>query len=259
MVDLAKIQERLAEHELVLEVDKVPKGHIRIETTFLYPDGSSVDVFLVDQKGIPLESQLLSDLGQTTSWLMDVQVKPWLSKKRQAFLEDAILLYGVTKEGGALQKNLDSMDSLEEGILALGQSCIRVADLAYTKRSVLQSVFADEVEEAIADIGLPYESNVDLVGRQSRKVLVDFLVSGRSKPTAVLTMSTGTRSTAHIQANEIFKRWYDLDIPERTENRVTIFDDRYDSYRDEDLERLRNFSDVIPFSDSSSLADITAA
>ena len=31
--------------------------------------------------------------------------------------------------------------------------------------------------------------------------------------------------------------------------RVTVFDDRYDVYRDEDLNRLKNFPTVIPFSD----------
>lgn len=259
MMDPNAIQDLLAGHSLIRDVDQVPRGHVRIETAFLYPDGASVDLFLVQPEGLQFGGHHLSDLGQTTSWLLDVQVKPWLSKKRQAFVEDAIRLYGVRKHGGALEKTLETLDDLADGIVALGQSCVRVADLAYTKRSSLQSVFADEVEETVADLGLPYRQAVDLEGRRGESVRVDFLISGLASSTAVLTMSTGNPSTAHVQANEVFRRWYDLDIPERPEQRVTVFDDRYDSYRDDDLARIRDLSDVVPFSDSPGFAAIVAA
>ncbi len=64
---------------------------------------------------------------------------------------------------------------------------------------------------------------------------------------------------AHIQAKEIFRRWYDLDVPERPEQRVTVFDDSVDVYRDEDLERLKSLSDVIALSDRRALVDLLAA
>jgi hypothetical protein len=75
----------------------------------------------------------------------------------------------------------------------------------------------------------------------------------------VLIWSSANSSQAHVQANEIFRRWYDLDIPSRKEQRVTVFDDRYDVYRDEDLRRLRDKSEVVGMSDRTTLLDLLAA
>jgi hypothetical protein len=72
-------------------------------------------------------------------------------------------------------------------------------------------------------------------------------------------MGTGNTSVAHTRANEIFRSWYDLDLPERTETRVTIFDDNQDVYREEDLSRLRDFSDLLPLSDRRAIRDLLAA
>ncbi len=98
MIKLAEVQKLLSGHPLVRSVDQLPKGHVRIETPFMYPDGGSVDVFLVDESPL-LPPTKLSDLGQTIAWLADVQVKPWLSKKRRQFLEDALHLRGSSARG----------------------------------------------------------------------------------------------------------------------------------------------------------------
>ena len=62
-----------------------------------------------------------------------------------------------------------------------------------------------------------------------------------------------------MQANEIFRRWFDLDIPERQEQRVTVFDDTVDVYREDDIQRLKNLSEVVALSDRQSLVDLLAA
>ena len=73
---------------MVEAVDKVPRGHMRVRTGFLYPDGASVDVFLINnQTG---NHPHLSDLGQTMDFLLHNQIKPWTSKKRKIQLEDAL-------------------------------------------------------------------------------------------------------------------------------------------------------------------------
>jgi hypothetical protein len=41
--------------------------------------------------------------------------------------------------------------------------------------------------------------------------------------------------------------------------RVTVFDDRHDSYRVEDLNRIRSMSDLIALSDKQTLRDLLAA
>lgn len=258
MIDTNQIKALAAGHSLVRHVDELPKGHVRLETAFLYPDGSSVDVFVVEE--IPLLQTLkLSDLGQTTSWLLDVQVRPWLSKKRQRFLEDALRLYDVKQAGGALERPLASPASLIDGLVKLGQACVRVADLTYTRRSALQSSVNEDLQEFLADAELEFEANQELEGRQGTKVRVDFLVKGPRVTSAVLALASGNSSQAHVAANEIFGRWYDLDVPERAEHRVTVFDDRFDVYREDDLRRLRNLSDVVALSDRQAMKDLLAA
>jgi hypothetical protein len=252
------VRRTTAGHALVRSVDELRSGPVRLETTFLYPDGSSVDVF-VQQKDPLFPALTLTDLGQTMTWLLDVQVKPWASKKRQRFVEDALRLYGVHQEGGALELPIPSLDGLIPGVVKLGQACVRVADLTYTRRSSLQTGAVDEVEEVLSDVGVTYEPDAELVGRHGSPVRVDFLVHGATTTSAILTLASGNRSQAHALSNEIFSRWYDLDMPQRQEQRVTVFDDRVDVYRDEDLRRLKDVSDVVALSDRRTLRDLLAA
>jgi len=258
VIKLDDIRARVAGHALVRSTDVARRGGVRLETAFLYPDGSSVDVFLRDDK--PLFGSLkLTDLGQTTSWLLDVQVKPWLSKKRQRFVEDALRLHGVHQIGGALELPIASLDALIDGVVRLGQACVRVADLTYTRRSAMQTGFSEELEEFLSDADLPFDANAELVGRRGVPVKVDFLVRGTTRPSVVLALASGQSSQAHVAANEVFRRWYDLNVPERHEHRVTVFDDRVDVYREEDLERIRDLSTLVALSDRDSLRDLLAA
>lgn len=261
MLNYEEIKKLLADSEIVRGVDLAPKNHTRIETALLYPDGASVDLFVSAEQSLYPEQpeQTLTDFGQTTAWLLDMQVRPWKSKKRQRFLEDAISVYKVNQNGGALEKHFSTEAELKDVILDLGQACIRVADLTYTRRSSMQSAFSEEVEEFLCDTALDYESNVELDGRYGTPVRVDYLVTGTTHQSAVLSWSTRNTSAAHTQANEIFRKWYDLTIPNRKESKITVLDDRFDVYRDEDLNRIRDYSDIITFSDKESLSEILAA
>lgn len=262
MPNIANIQQLADELCMVRANDVVPRGHLRLETKFLYPDRSSVDVFVVNttQQSLIAAPPVLSDLGQTTSWLADLQVKPWQSKKRQRFLEDAIYVLGVRQSGGALETNFEpNHESLEDAVIRLGQACVRVADLSFTRRSSLQVSATDEVEELIADAELDYQANASLQGRHGNIVVVDFLVEGRRRKSAVLTLAAQSTTTAHTLANEVFRKHYDLDTPQRGEQRVTIFDDRIDVYRPEDLDRLRDVCEVVPLSARQDVVALLAA
>jgi hypothetical protein len=60
-------------------------------------------------------------------------------------------------------------------------------------------------------------------------------------------------------ATEVFRKHYDLDTPQRDEQRVTVFDDGVDVYRSEDMDRLRGVCEVVPLSARSDLAALLAA
>lgn len=136
MHDAAQLIKTLHGRCMVKEADMLPKGHIRIQTGFLYPDGSSIDVFVVNDPKEPLlPPSRLSDFGQTMAFLLNHDVKPWSSKKRRIQLEDAVSLYGVELAGGALEKRItNTQESLSEAIILLGQACLRMSDLLFTKR-----------------------------------------------------------------------------------------------------------------------------
>lgn len=87
-------------------VETLSRGHVRIETDFLYLDGAYVDLFVVciPPPGAPLE---FSDLGQTMALLLDHG-------------------YGATLNGSAIEKEAAAV---EEAIVLLGQACLRVSEL----------------------------------------------------------------------------------------------------------------------------------
>lgn len=258
MIDPASIRDRVAGHSMVAAIEQSSTGLIRVETRFLYPDGSSVDVFVLEEDGL-YPSKHLSDLGQTMSWLLDVQVKPWLSNKRQGFLQDVIRLYQVEQRGGELVRPIGSLEDVVPGIVALGQACVRVSDLLFTKRSGVATAFSEQVEETLSDAELSFRPNAELQGRFGRVVRVDFLVEGPRHESAILGLSSGSSSQAHVAATEIFRRWYDLEVPQRPVQRITVLDDSVDVYRDDDLQRLRIVSDVVALSDRQALYDLLAA
>jgi hypothetical protein len=110
--DLCKRIARLS--VFVKNVDIVPRGHIRIETTFLYPDGSTVDVFLVND---PIRLRL-SDLAQTA---MSYAIT-------DRAVIDRAAARGVERQGGALEMTIDDTDdSIEDGIEVLARACVMAA------------------------------------------------------------------------------------------------------------------------------------
>jgi hypothetical protein len=118
---------------LVLDVDTVSRGHVRITTGFLYPEGSSMDLFLVNTEFTD-GALKLTDFGSTLEWLMDLEVYPENSPAQTALLIAAARNCGVSFERGALELDLATVDELPDAIMRLGQTCLRVADLFYTTR-----------------------------------------------------------------------------------------------------------------------------
>jgi hypothetical protein len=256
MITPDQLRKAVSGFSLVQDIDSLPRGYLRVETQLKYPDGTSIEVFLKD-RAPPAVGFLLSDLGQTTGWLMTAQVKPWMSKKRQGLLNEILRSSGVIQQGGALELNADDIATIPTTILKLAQTCSRVADLTFTKRTALQTLAKEEVEEIIVDLELPYEQDFE-IACINRTVKVDFLVRAAFKTSAILALSSMSSNSAHTTANEIFTKWYDIKATGRTEERVTIFDDRYDVYRDEDINRLSDLSAVVPMSDRKSLQEIVA-
>lgn len=262
MKDFTELERLLPDLCMVQGVDRVPRGHLRIETGFLYPDGSSIDVFVVDDRDAPLlPPRKLSDLGQTMEFLFNHGLKPWTSKKRRTQLEDAVSLYQARLVGGALEYELSGLEraDLQQGIVRLGQACLRVSDLLYTKRVQVPTAFSEDVEEFLSDTELPYEANATLEGPYA-PVQLDFLVEGASARSAVLTLTSRYTGQAHTSANEVFRKFHDLKAAERPEQRVALLDDVASVvYREEDIRRIESYATVLAFSDRETVRAVLAA
>ena len=259
-VTFEQLSQAMTRYPLIRGVDRVPKGHVRIETAFLYPDGTSIEVFLVrETKASASSFSKLSDLGQTTAYLLNLSVRPWASAKRRTFLEDTLHTHRVQSNGGALEVVVHAPADLPDAIIRLAQACSRVSDLIFTRRVSLLSPFEDQLEEFLGDAELVYEPRVQLLLPENRAVEIDFLVHGRRTNSAVLTLAATTPSSAHAAANEVFTKWYDIAAAGRPENRVTIFDDSQDVYRAADFERIAKFSGVVPFSERRQVVEFLKA
>jgi hypothetical protein len=256
-----EISRAFAHYPLIEGVDVVSRGHVRVETRLRYPDGSSIDVFVLAPPSPSLFPQpiRLSDLGQTTAWLLHLDVRPWKSKKRSMFVDDVARAHGVVIDGGALTREVQPGESLPAAILALAQVCLRVADLTFTRRQLMQSEFFETVEDFFSDADLTYETNVEVPGLKGSIIKIDFRVVGRTSSSLVQPISTRTPSMARGVAVEAFRKWYDIAKAGVKEQRVTLLDDEHVAFREEDVDRLNDVSIVLPFSAPEQIRDFLAA
>ena len=261
MSSLENIKSQLAGNFFVRSVERLPKGHIRIATRDVYPDGAHIDVFVRKDPLQPEGPMVLSDLGNTTAWLLDVGIKPWLSKKRRTMVEDSISPFSVVQRGGELQLHLEPSEDLAVGIFRLSQACVRVAALNLTRRDGLITPLGEDIEAVFEEAGLSYEPNVELATAMGGVVRLDYVVSGRTESSAVQTLASSTATGAHVLANEVFRKWFDLSSTTGFAMKpVTVFEDRRERlFRPEDLTRLERLSFVVGVSERNSLVDYLAA
>ncbi len=246
-IDCEEVKRMAGNLPLIEHCDVVKNGALRMATPFRYPDGSQIDLFLQKSSG---SEWLLSDLGQTTSYLLDLNVKPWTTKKRKQLLSDICQTLGIAQDGGQFQIALDESrlpSELQTSIVRLAQGSIRIADLAFTQRLRTASVFREEVEEFLVNYDLPYEENIKLKGQFENTVEVDFRVQGKKVTSLVQTLSTANAVAAHGLSNEVFRRWYDLNLYLPTSQFLTVYDTNTDIFRDDDLRRLSTVSTIIGY------------
>jgi len=235
---------------LVTSCDVIKNGMLRIATPFRYPDSSQVDLFL-GITGDIFSPIRVTDLGQTSAYLLDLQVKPWATQKRKKIVEDVCASLEVEQDGAELFVRMQESElksiGLSGAMVRVAQACIRTADIAYTQRLRIPALFKDDVEEFITGDKVKVESGFSLPGRFQKDVSVDFLTKGRHVQSLILTLSTQNTAAAHGISNEVFRKWYDLELHRTDYQFLTLFDSTNNSFRDEDLARLSEKSIVLAF------------
>lgn len=234
---------------LVRECDVVGNGMLRMATPFRYPDGAYIDLFLgqTDNVFAPFR---LTDLGNTTAYLLDLQLKPWATQRRKRIIDDISKSLGIDREGAELVVPLTEdklKDHLPDHMVRLAQACIRMADLSFTQRLRTVPEFREDLEEYISSVGVAVEPQLALPGRFGKDVPIDFRTRGRRVQSLILTLSTQNSAAAHPLANEVFRKWYDLESYRSEYQLLTIYDSSNDVFRPDDIERLGEKSTVLAF------------
>lgn len=95
------IKELMKDFCMVEHCDIIKNGWVRFSTPFLYPDGSHIDLFL-GQTDSEQKGYILSDQGQTVSYLSDLHINPLKTKKKKEALSDICESLKITHENGEL-------------------------------------------------------------------------------------------------------------------------------------------------------------
>jgi hypothetical protein len=184
-LDCALVQSLAPSMHLVQACDIIKNGAVRIQTPFLYPDGSSIDLFLdADPENLidRHDAYTLSDLGQTSNYLSTQQIT--YTDRRKQLLEDICRTLNVNTSEGVLQIFLDKRSiaaSISDAITRLGQACVRAADLEFIQRSNSGRLLRDEVAQTFAEFHIEYKPNPKVIGRYGRPIKLDFEVFGRTR------------------------------------------------------------------------------
>ncbi|MEW6238138.1 MAG: DUF1828 domain-containing protein [Candidatus Omnitrophota bacterium] len=256
-----EIRSLVSRFSLVQECDAVKNGMLRIATPFQYANGSQIDLFLGEDKTM-FEGWMLTDLGQTTAYLLDLHVKSWTTKKRKQWTSDICESLDIRQNAGALFVYIkeQDIDHLPSSIVRLAQACIRVSDLAMTQQFRSVHPFREDLEEFIANLDVPYETSKVFQGKYDNQVEVDFHVMGRKTSSLILTLSTANAVAAHGLCNEVFRRWYDLSTLREKHIFITAYDTDNNVFREEDISRVGELSSVLGFpAEYQQLEDILAA
>jgi hypothetical protein len=257
------IERRVEASSLIMAIDTIKNGHIRIQTTFQYPETSYIDVY-IKQNPQPLLPSLdaqkitLTDFGGSLMFLLDYQINPFRSPSNRKRMEHIKESYGVVFREGAIECDV-SLDSLIEGIIRLAQACLIFTGLMFTKRLSLSTDFSQKVEDIIADCEIEYETDGKILTRTGNVIVVDFLTKGNRTQSGIMALSSSNEHYAHQRANEIFARWDDiLTLSDWDGQKITIVDEK-SNIREDDLNRIERKSQLVFASDTRTFSDLLKA
>jgi hypothetical protein len=256
------IKRRVEPSSLIMAIDTIKNGHIRIQTTFQYPETSYIDVYIKQNPQPPLPSLdtqkvTLTDFAGSLMFLMDCQINPRSpsNRKRMEHIKES---YGVVFREGAIECDV-SLDSLIEGIIRLAQACLLFTSLMFTKKLSLSTDFSQKVEDIMAECEIDYETNGHILARTGNLIVVDFLTKGKRTESGIMALSSRNEHYAHQRANEIFTRWYDIQtLSDWDGQKITVVDES-SVYRDDDLKRIERESTLVFASDIKTFCDLLRA
>ncbi len=219
--------------------------YIRIRTPFLYPDGDVIDVYLVEQGG----KLALTDFGESLRWLRAQTSGMRKSPRQKMLIHDVCITHMAELQNGMLVVKLDSVESIADGIVRIGQASSRVADLCFTMRTRVTQSATDEVEEYLRERPVQFDRGYTMLGESGKNWMVDFRVVANDNVSLVQVLSTGSRATAKNVVYQVVSMWTDIVPPNQmigtSTKRVTLFDDTSDIWEPSDFVLVSKVSDDV--------------
>jgi hypothetical protein len=231
------------------------KEFTRIRTPYLYPDGDVIDLFYKTSQGY----EIITDLGETTRWLLSQTISDVFSKKQEQAIQDILLTHAVEQYRGALLVRIGSRESLAEAMMRLAQSAIAVSNLWFLSRTRVVSSFQDEIAELLKERDVKFQANEKLAGRSGRTWRIDFHTWHPEHSSFVQVLSTGSRAAANTKANSALAAWYDLSqlkVGRQPLKFISLFDDTLDVWGEDTIRQLGELSDVALWSDPDQFVEM---
>ena len=169
-------------------------GFVAVPLPMSARDGDGITVFLDRAAG---GGWRISDMGETVMRLSYEHDVNRLLKGTRRVLFDTILEENGAK-GDDLEITVDVPgDKLISGLFSIGQAASRIGDLSFWTKSRTESTFMDDLKERIFDTVSSDRVTEGYAVKEvpdSENYLVDFYVSGESKPLYIFGVNSSERA-----------------------------------------------------------------
>ena len=238
----------------LFECEPASRGGVRVQTPMLYPDGSEVQVHVLQRE----EQVVVTDHGDVLGWLRMQTSAQRLSPGVRKRIGEICDLQGATLERGRLIERCTSPTEVADAVHRVGMAMVRIADIASTFGSRSRSTVADEVDEWLREREFTYEREVRVQGH-SRKWRADYRVVNDARTSLVFLLSARNRNAVRNKPERVLATCVDLTIHLAHQQKlalVSLFDDTTGIWRDKDFRLLESHSEVARWSNPKALERI---
>lgn len=231
----------------LFECSPAPQEGVRVRTPLMYPDGTIVDVFVLERGG----EYLLTDFGEALGWLRMQSTSIRRSRKQQLLVDDVCQTLGIELFRGQLRLRSGVATDWGEAVLRIAQAVVRVSDIWFTLRSQAMQTTADEVDEWLREKQISFERQVQKQGRSTQSWTIDFETHTDSRTSLVFLLHTGSRGAVRRLAEHVLAGCVDLNHLKASQPDlvfVSLFDDTEDVWRPEDFNLVDEYSEIAQWS-----------
>ena len=242
----------------LFECSVAPYEGARVSTPLVYPDGGTVDVFILERQ----DGYVLTDFGEALGWLRMHSASDSLSPRQSGFVNDVCRTLGVRLERGQLTLRIGKNAALGEAVLRLAQAVVRVSDIRFTFQRQRPQTTAKEVEIWLRERQINFQKAVRRQGMSLKKWRVNFETNCDNRTSMVFILSPRDRSAVSGITEHVTTACIDLSHLKESQSDdlfVSLFDDRDDRrkvWHPEDFNLVGRFSKIARWSQPDEFENI---